>query len=287
MITEPARLGTTTLPDGRALGWAEWGPPGGRPVVLCPGAGTSRSLGFGAGVLADLGIRLVSVDRPGLGASDPAPGRTLDDWAADVRHLARARGLGAPAVVGYSQGVPFALACAARGVAAAAAVVCGDELADPRLADRLDAEVRGLVELAAADPARAEAVFAEFGDAERLEEMIVAGSSEVDRAVYTEPGFARAFRRALAEGFRQGPAGYARDTLLSMRRWPFDPAQVTVPVDLWYGRLDASPVHSPDLGATLAARMPAARRHVVDTAGGALLWTHAVDVLRTVHVRLY
>ena len=71
---EPARLGHTELPDGRKLGWAEWGREDGAPVVLCPGAATSRWLGFGADAVEALGVRLVSIDRPGLGASDPAPG---------------------------------------------------------------------------------------------------------------------------------------------------------------------------------------------------------------------
>ncbi|HLN65243.1 MAG TPA: hypothetical protein VK464_27290 [Symbiobacteriaceae bacterium] len=37
-ITAPVRLGQTRLPDGRRLGWAEWGPESGMPVLLCPGA---------------------------------------------------------------------------------------------------------------------------------------------------------------------------------------------------------------------------------------------------------
>lgn len=39
----PARLGETRLPDGRLLGWAEWGPQEGTPVLLCPGADPSQS----------------------------------------------------------------------------------------------------------------------------------------------------------------------------------------------------------------------------------------------------
>jgi hypothetical protein len=83
-VAPPDRLGTTRLPGGRRLAWAEWGPPDGVPVMFCPGAATSRSLGFGSHLVAGLGVRLLSVDRPGLGGSDPAPGRGLLDFAADV-----------------------------------------------------------------------------------------------------------------------------------------------------------------------------------------------------------
>lgn len=101
-VEDPARLGETRLPDGRLLGWAEWGPPDGTPVLLCPGAATSRRLGFGPDAVRALGVRLISADRPGLGASTPALDRTFADFAHDIRHLAELWELGRPAVVGNS-----------------------------------------------------------------------------------------------------------------------------------------------------------------------------------------
>ncbi|GAA3191249.1 MULTISPECIES: alpha/beta fold hydrolase [Streptomyces] len=275
-VGNPARTGTDRLPDGRLLGWAEWGPADGRPVVLCPGAATSRWLGFGADVVDGLGVRLVSVDRPGLGASSPAPGRTLTGFAADLAALCRARGLGRPAVVGNSQGAPFALACAVAGVAGSLALVsAADEVAT---ADGLDAGLRDLVALTARDPAAAEEFFAAF-TAAAMREMVLATSPACDRAVYETEAFAAAYRRALDEGFAQGAAGYARDTVLAMSRWPLDLAAITVPTDIWYGTEDTT--HSPDHGARLTARIPGARRHLVPDAGGALLWTHAARILTT------
>ncbi|MFJ4803208.1 alpha/beta fold hydrolase [Streptomyces murinus] len=276
-IDVPARLGESALSDGRLLGWAEWGPSDGTPVLLCPGAATSRWLGFGAGVVEALGVRLISVDRPGLGVSTPAPGRTFSDFAGDVRQLCVRRGLERPAVVGNSQGAPFALACAAEGVASALAVVSGaDEVAMPQFASVLNADLRGLVERTACDPAGAEEFFAGF-TADAMWDMVMAGSPACDLAVYQDPDFAAGYRRALAEAFAQGPAGYARDTVLAMGRWPFALDEIAVPVDIWYGEQDTS--HSPDNGALLAARVPGARRHVVPGIGGALLWTHAEPIL--------
>jgi pimeloyl-ACP methyl ester carboxylesterase len=281
-VPAPVRTGQVDLPDGRTLGWSEWGHEAGTPVLLCPGAGTSRRLGFGADALEDLGIRLVSADRPGLGASDPAPGRTLLDWADDVAELAQAIGLGRPAVVGYSQGAPFALACAASGVASSVAVVAGtDELAHPAFADTLAPELRHLIDTARSEPEAAEREFARM-DAGTLCTMVIDMSAEADRVIYAEPEFARAYRDALDEGFRHGSGGYARDTVLAMAPWPFDVADIAVPVDLWYGGQDTSPVHSPDFGATLAQRVPGARRHLERDAGGAILWTHAAPILRAI-----
>ncbi|MFE1173523.1 alpha/beta fold hydrolase [Streptomyces sp. NPDC058773] len=273
----PARLGETALPDGRLLGWAEWGPWDGVPVLLCPGAATSRWLGFGAGVVEALGVRLVSVDRPGLGASTPAPDRTFADFTRDMRQFCVLRGLGRPVVVGNSQGAPFALACAAEGVTSALAVVSGaDEVAAPEFASVLNADLRGLVERTACDPARAEEFFGGF-TAEAMWDMVMAGSPGCDLAVYQDPDFAARYRRALDEGFARGAAGYARDTVLAMRQWPFALDEIAVPVDIWYGERDTS--HSPDNGALLAARVPGAHHHVVPGVGGALLWTHAQSIL--------
>lgn len=278
-VQGPERTGRTQLPDGRLLGWSEWGPISGTPVLLCPGAATSRWLGFGAGVLEGLKVRLLSVDRPGLGASTPAPGRGLNDWATDIQGFAAARELEGLSVVGYSQGAPFALACAARGVVAKAAIVAGtDELAHPALRERLQPEVAKLVELTATEPDRAEAFFAGMS-AQMMCDMVLGMSSEADRAVFSAPLFAEAYRRALEEGFAQGSAGYARDTVLTMSRWPFDPGAIRVPVELWYGALDTSPVHSPDYGETLARRIPSARHRVLPQAGSALLWTQSEDIL--------
>jgi pimeloyl-ACP methyl ester carboxylesterase len=275
---DPARLGETRLPDGRLLGWAEWGPRDGVPVLLCPGAATSRRLGFGAGVVDALGVRLISVDRPGLGASTPAPGRTFADFAADVRALCALRGLGRPAVVGNSQGAPFALACAEAGLARALSLVsAADEVAAPEFAAALPAELRTLTERAVRDPAGAEEFFAAF-DAEAMWDLVMGGSPACDLAVYRDPEFSTAYRQALAEGFTQGAAaGYARDTVLAMGRWPFALDAITVTVDIWYGAQDTS--HSPDKGALLATRLPHAHRRVVPGIGGAVLWTHAEAIL--------
>jgi pimeloyl-ACP methyl ester carboxylesterase len=273
----PVRLGESALSDGRLLGWAEWGPLDGAPVLLCPGAATSRWLGFGAGAVEALGVRLVSVDRPGLGVSTPAPGRTFSDFAGDIRQLCAQRGLGRPVVVGNSQGAPFALACAAEGVASALALVsAADEVAAPEFAPVLNADLRGLVERVVRDPVGAEEFFAGF-TADAMWDMVMTGSPGCDLAVYQDPAFAAGYRRALNEAFAQGAAGYARDTVLAMGRWPFALDAITVPVDIWYGERDTS--HSPDNGARLAARMPGARHHVVPEAGGALLWTHAGSIL--------
>ena len=68
---------TIQLRDGRTIGYAEFGDPQGTPVLWCHGGPGSRiessTLGPAA---AELGLRLVGIDRPGYGKSTPMPGRT-------------------------------------------------------------------------------------------------------------------------------------------------------------------------------------------------------------------
>jgi pimeloyl-ACP methyl ester carboxylesterase len=159
-------------------------------------------------------------------------------------------------------------------------VVSGtDELVGPALRGMLPPEVRQCVELADTDPTAAEALFRGMMTPAGLKQMLRDRSPDVDRAVYLDPTFAAAFASAVDEGFVQGPDGYARDTLLVMQRWPFDPAALRVPVHLWYGSCDASPFHSLDFGASLARRIPRAARTVVEGAGGSILWTHGSEIL--------
>lgn len=248
-------------------------------MLLCPGAAVSRRMGISADAVAALEIRLISVDRPGLGASTPAPGRTFAGFAEDVRELVQLRRLGRPALVGNSQGAPFALACAAAGIVRALALVsAADEVAAPLFKSALPPHLRDLVDLVATDPDGATAVLRRF-DAEAMWGLVTSGAPPCDRAVYSTPRFERAYRSALREGFAQGPAGYVHDTLLAMSRWPIPLARIAIPVDLWYGADDLS--HSPDQGATLRDRIPNARRQVVPGIGGAVLWTHARPILGT------
>src|ERR1700736_2721283 len=62
---------------------------------------------------AQRGIRWVSYDRPGYGASTPRPGRDVASAAADVSTIADALGIGRFAVMGHSGGGTHALASGA------------------------------------------------------------------------------------------------------------------------------------------------------------------------------
>ena len=104
---------TMRLPDGRQLGYAEYGVPNGRPVMLMHSASGSRLERHpDETVVERCGIRLIIPDRPGIGMSDSERRSTLLSWAADVEHLADHLALGKFGIIGFSLGAAFGLACA-------------------------------------------------------------------------------------------------------------------------------------------------------------------------------
>lgn len=80
--------------------------------MLCHGAPGSRSFGPDSQTTARAGVRLITVDRPGYGRSDPQPGRQVLDWPADVEELTAVLGVEHFDIAGHSSGGPYALACA-------------------------------------------------------------------------------------------------------------------------------------------------------------------------------
>lgn len=106
--------GRVTLPDGRCLGYADLGDQSGPLVLYFHGTPGSR---LEAALIADEAaaahVRLVSIDRPGIGLSSGQPGGRVLDWPADAANVAAALGYGKSAfgVVGVSGGAPYALSC--------------------------------------------------------------------------------------------------------------------------------------------------------------------------------
>lgn len=76
---------TIEVVDGRSVGFATYGRPGGSAVVWCHGGPGSRMepahLAYEA---AEAGLLLIGINRPGYGMSTPCPGRTIAGWVPDA-----------------------------------------------------------------------------------------------------------------------------------------------------------------------------------------------------------
>ena len=114
-IARPKLEGNVAVGDDRQIGFAEFGDPQGRAIFWLHGTpGARRQIPVEARVYAETEqIRLIGVDRPGIGSSTPAPVRQRLDFADDLRTIADTLGIDKMAVVGLSGGGPYTLGCAA------------------------------------------------------------------------------------------------------------------------------------------------------------------------------
>jgi pimeloyl-ACP methyl ester carboxylesterase len=248
MSDPPSRTGDRVrLPDGRYLGYAEYGDPSGKPVLYFPGVPGSRLLHPPEEPTASLGVRLIAVERPGFGLSDFQPGRTLLDWPTDVVAFANALGIERFAVVGISAGGPYALACGFKiphqltRIALLSPVGPTDlpgSIAEMPRVRRAGAAVaryapwllRPLLWLVS-NPRR---------NPERFFERMTSQNADVDLAILARPEMKAMLMSSYLEATRAGLRGFARESVILSNPWGFRPEDVVVPVTLWHGEADAN-----------------------------------------------
>lgn len=289
-MTEPRLDTTITLPDGRHLAFAEYGDPAGAPVMLFHGLPGSR---IAWGLMPDdpfpPGLRVIAPDRPGYGRSDPKPGRSLLDWAKDVKHLADHLQLKRFAIVGVSGGGPGALACAFAmperlsrvGVVAGAAPTDA-----PGVFEGMSRVNRFFMRLAWRAPFLSTLNTRFIANVvrrnpERYINVMQRKLHAVDRAALAHPGMRDMLVRDFTEALRQGGQGMVDDMAANHGNpWSFALNQIKAKVLFWYAAEDHSV--PPAMGRYLAEQVPGAEYHLVENAGH--LW--ALVSLREVLVRV-
>src|SRR5262245_61717752 len=107
--------GFVRLPDGRLLAYADFGDPAASRVIIYHHGLPSCRLEIAVyhdTLLARPGVRMLAIDRPGIGRSTPYRYACILNWPADIAAFADALGLGRFAVAGTSAGTPYCLAAA-------------------------------------------------------------------------------------------------------------------------------------------------------------------------------
>ena len=259
-----ARDGSVALPDGRRLAYCDWGDPDGVPVVLFHGAPGSRRFHPDEQVTAAAGVRLVTFDRPGFGASDRLEGRSLLDTAPDVAALADHLGLDRFAVVGVSAGGPHALACSVvlrdRLQNVAVASTPGPLSEVPGAWAALPERMRIAAERARVDPPGAVRGVVRYMQRYAAEPATyLQGGPRADRAVISDPPRREMLLADVAEALRPGAEGFADDMVGLWRPWGFRLDEVPRGVHVWHGAEDTR--GAPDFEC-LAARFPGAHATV-------------------------
>ncbi|MFG1610389.1 alpha/beta fold hydrolase [Actinoplanes sp. NPDC049265] len=242
---------TITLADGRAYAFEEWGDPGGRLLFWMYGAPGGRLARHSEPkVWERLGLRVVTLDRPGYGRSAELPGRLVAHIASDVAAVADHLGVDRFAVQGLSAGGPYALATAARlgDRVAACSVVCTvaplDAAEEASLSEINRESFRIVREEGRTGIARRlEAIRGQMlADAERSQRTFSADTSPEDLEWLSRPEVQQIAADNIRDSLRDGVTGWADDVvaLAPGQAWGFDPASIGCPTRFWHSADDPS-----------------------------------------------
>lgn len=277
------------LPDGRCLGYSQFGDPSGKPILFFHGWPGARL----QGALADQparsqGINIIAPDRPGFGISDFQPKRQILDWPNDVTYLAEHIQLGPFSVLGLSGGAPYALACAFKipDLLTSVGVVSGVGPSNvPGANEGTSEENRRLVRIGGLAPWVLKLILMRIARARRKNPdqsfaKLLEGLPEPDRKALSHPAISVKTMEASADSFQSGVKGHSWEMQLFGRPWGFNMSDLQIPVLLWHGNEDKSIL--PLTGKMQAEAIPKCTAKFLPNEGHYSLYINHIDeILQT------
>mmetsp|Transcript_7159 Transcript_7159/g.8224 ORF Transcript_7159/g.8224 Transcript_7159/m.8224 type:complete len:284 (+) Transcript_7159:74-925(+) len=211
------------------LCFREYGDPSGFPVIFAHGNLNSRLFAPAwektEALTCEAKVRLIAVDRPGVGGSTMQENRSYLDFAEDIEVLADHLELSKFGVAGFSSGGPHALAVACK----------------------LQTRVSSLALVSSDGPYKLmgqDMIKKMYGTSELcLEEAKVKAQKNYESLKSAYTGMKNASRGELAcadleEAILQGFDGPASDSLLETGEWNFKVEDLVSPVHVWHGLAD-------------------------------------------------
>jgi pimeloyl-ACP methyl ester carboxylesterase len=237
---------TTTA--GRRIGYLARGPKDGDPVIYLHGAPGSRreQMLIPGRILQRSGIRLVSLDRPGYGKTDPLDGDRLARTR-DVLAVADALGIRRFALLAVSSGGSYALALAAASPERVERVVLGSAQMpydDEGTISGLQPQQRALVPILRRGRNRDVESAMRAARDEMIKDPIVALEpnmstlSDQERAWYEQPTTRDIFIDDVREGLSQSHEGFLADLLAWPQPFEIDIGNISCPVNALHGTAD-------------------------------------------------
>jgi pimeloyl-ACP methyl ester carboxylesterase len=267
-LDRPRLEGSVAVRGRRRLSFAEFGQPRGAAIVWMHGTpGARRQVPLEARRFAeDNDIRIIGVDRPGIGSSTPHLYADILDWTGDLVELCDVLDIETLHLIGLSGGGPYALAAGAAmpervhgvGVLGGVAPTQGPDAISGGLV-ALAPYVAPLLSLTRVPLGFAMAQFIRL--VRPVAGPIIDGYAAVqprgDKDLLARPEFRAMFLDDLLNGSRFQVSAPLSDVILLTRPWGFEAADVQVPVHWWHGDSDHIIPHAH--GVHLTQRLPDAR----------------------------
>jgi pimeloyl-ACP methyl ester carboxylesterase len=249
-IARPKLEGNIAVGDDRQIGFAEFGDPQGRAIFWLHGTpGARRQIPMEARVYAErASIRLIGIDRPGIGSSTPYQYDTVFAFAEDLRTMADTLGIDKMVVVGLSGGGPYTLACAAAmpdrvvaaGVIGGVAPTTGSDAISGGLMGNVGVRLAPFLQVVGGPLRLAASAFIRLVKpvASPAADLYGRVSPEADRRLLARPEIKAMFLDDLLNGSRKQMAAPFADIVVFARDWGFRLGDITVPVRWWHGDAD-------------------------------------------------
>lgn len=233
------------LKDGRMMGYSESGDPKGFPVFFFHGFPGSRLMATDFHPIATTKkVRLIGIDRPGMGLSSLNRHYTILSWVDDFKALIEHLKINQFSMIAHSGGAPFALACADQipnHISHVALVSGMPPVTHPEIQQHMPMGLRILHGLVRNLPGFSNALM-------QLQRKILLRTSvfnkmiqqcpKPDQLVLQNPGQTERSILALKEAFIQGGSGAAYEFKILSKEWNIRFENIDVPVSIWQGRLD-------------------------------------------------
>ena len=222
----------------------------------------------------DLGVRIISPDRPGIRDSKFQAERRLVDWPPLLSALADHLEIDRFRILAISGGAPYAYASAwmmPERVEKIAVVSGAPPLDELKERDGLLPIHRRMLALRESRPALLKALFhvarpiVALRMPIRLRPLLLKFLQPCDANVLRE---SRAFEvcfESARQAWRSSAAGVMVDAEIYATPWGFSLEEVRVPVTLWHGTKDRT--FAPRMAEHVATRLPDCKFHLVDGAG--------------------
>lgn len=234
-----------TLKDDRRLGFAEYGISDGFPVLFFHGLPGSRLESEKLHEAAvKLQVRLIGLDRPGMGLSSPQKNRTILDWPEDIKEFASKLNLKTFSIIGHSGGASYVAACAYRipEKLHKAVIVSGmAPFTHPEAITSLSSSQKKMLWITRYFPFILKLMMRMSHKAlenpDRLKTMLKQ-LPKVDAKIFENNSYKDTMVLSLQEAFRQHVSGVVDDFKLLIKCWGFNLEEIRCPLVVWQGGED-------------------------------------------------